>query len=107
MSLSGSPSKESFSGTNSSTGGEELPRDFSRLSLFSNTSNGSHDEHFHSEGHAENSLSCMRRYLQAGKLCDVVLIAGMNQRRVSAHSFTVHCILLDIQRCLEKHQTVL
>ncbi|KAK4882939.1 hypothetical protein RN001_006258 [Aquatica leii] len=88
MSLSGSlgsPSKDSLSGTNSLTGGEELPRDLSRLSLLSTTSNTSQDEHFHSEGHAEHSLSCMRHYLQAGKLCDVVLIAGVNQRKVPAH----------------------
>ncbi|XP_018327900.1 kelch-like protein 5 [Agrilus planipennis] len=81
----GSPSKESLSGTSSLTGGEDLPRDFSRLSLFSTTSTTSQDEQFRSEGHAEHSLSCMQHYLQAGKLCDVVLIAGNNGRRVPAH----------------------
>lgn len=85
----GSPSKDSLSGTNSLTGGEELPRDFSRLSLFSTASNVSQDEHFRSEGHAEHSLSCMRHYLQAGKLCDVVLIAGNNSRKVPAHRFLI------------------
>lgn len=38
-------------------------------------------------GHAEHSLSCMNKYLQAGKLCDVVLIAGQSNRRVPAHKY--------------------
>lgn len=88
MSLSGStgsPSKESLSaGTNSLTN-DNIPRDFSRLSLFSSISNGSQDEQFRCEGHAEHSLSRMQNYLQAGKLCDVTLIAGNNGKRVVAH----------------------
>lgn len=63
-----------------------LPRDFSRLSLFSTGSTtSSQDEHFSCVGHAEHSLSCMKKYLQAGKLCDVVLVAGQNGRKVAAH----------------------
>lgn len=88
MSISGSlesPSKDSLSGATSLTGGEDIPRDFSQLSLFSTASTASQDEHFRSLGHAEHSLSCMRRYLQAGKLCDVVLIASNNNRKVPAH----------------------
>ncbi|XP_019759290.2 kelch-like protein 4 isoform X1 [Dendroctonus ponderosae] len=98
MSLSGSigsPSKESEASGNSSVAGSEpsLPRDFSRvhcfvhfrLSLFSSGSATSQDEQFSCVGHAEHSLSCMKKYLQAGKLCDIVLIAGKNGRRVSAH----------------------
>ncbi|KAJ8928398.1 hypothetical protein NQ314_019063 [Rhamnusium bicolor] len=80
----GSPCKES--GNNSLVGSDNnLPRDFSRLSLFSAGSTASQDEHFRCEGHAEHSLSCMKNYLQAGKLCDVTLIAGSNGRRVQAH----------------------
>ncbi|KAG5880596.1 hypothetical protein JTB14_002401 [Gonioctena quinquepunctata] len=45
----------------------------------------SQDEHFRCEGHAEHSLLCMKNYLQAGKLCDVTLIAGSNGKRVQAH----------------------
>ncbi|KRT79136.1 BTB And C-terminal Kelch domain containing protein [Oryctes borbonicus] len=89
MSQSGSlssPSKDSISmGTNSLTGTENLPRDFSRLSLFSSTSSTSQEEQFRCEGHAEHSLSCMKHYLQTEKLCDVVLIAGNNGKRVPAH----------------------
>lgn len=87
MSLSGSigsPSKDS--GNNSLVGSDNnLPRDFSRLSLFSAGSTTSQDEHFRCEGHAEHSLSCMKNYLQAGKLCDITLIAGNNGKRVQAH----------------------
>lgn len=85
----GSPSKDSISaGTSSSTGngGEEsLSRDMSQLSLFSTGSGTSQDECFRCPGHAEQSLQSMRSYLQAGQLCDVVLIAGGNGRRVPAH----------------------
>ncbi|XP_050316282.1 kelch-like protein 5 isoform X1 [Anthonomus grandis grandis] len=90
MSLSGSigsPSKDSGTSGNSSMAGSDpnLPRDFSRLSLFSSGSTTSQDEHFNCVGHAEHSLLCMKKYLQAGKLCDVVLIAGQNGQRISAH----------------------
>lgn len=64
---------------------EILPRDFSRLSLFSSSSSASQDEQFRSESHAEHSLSCMQHYLQAGKLCDVTLVAGSNGKRIVAH----------------------
>lgn len=85
-----------------------IPRDFSRLykneclkynftillirlSLFSTGSaTSSQDEHFSCVGHAEHSLSCMKNYLHAGKLCDVVLIAGQNGRKVSAHKYNVY-----------------
>lgn len=88
MSMSGSigsPSKDS--GSSSLVSSENnLPRDFSRLSLFSaGSTTSSQDEHFRCEGHAEHSLSCMKNYLQAGKLCDVTLIAGNNGKRVQAH----------------------
>lgn len=63
-----------------------IPRDFSKLSLFSAGSTvSSQDEHFRAEGYAEHSLSCMKNYLQAGKLCDITLIAGTNGKRVRAH----------------------
>nr|CAH7713718.1 unnamed protein product [Callosobruchus chinensis] len=80
-----SPSKDS--GSSSIVGSDNnLTRDFSRLSLFSSGStNSSQDEHFRCEGHAEHSLSCMKNYLQAGKLCDITLIAGSNGKRVRAH----------------------
>ncbi|GLV31087.1 uncharacterized protein CBL_12160 [Carabus blaptoides fortunei] len=85
----GSPSKDSLSAaTSSSTGAgaeESLSRDMSQLSLFSTGSGTSQDECFRCPGHAEQSLLCMRSYLQAGQLCDVVLIAGSNGRRVPAH----------------------
>lgn len=82
-----SPSKDSVStGTGSANGIDNLPRDLSRLSLFSTaSSNNSQDEQFKCEGHAEHSLSCMQHYLQAGKLCDVVLVAGNNGKKVQAH----------------------
>lgn len=76
----GSPSRDS--GTISVA---ELPRDFSRLSLLSSASNASQDERFHSENHAEHSLTRMRTYLNAGKLCDVVLIAGNDGRKIPVH----------------------
>ncbi|XP_049820969.1 kelch-like protein 5 [Aethina tumida] len=84
MSMSGSisPSKESLSVSGSITSSDNLPRDISRLSLGSTTSQ---DEHFRCEGHAEHSLSCMKSYLQAGKLCDITLVAGSNGKRVQAH----------------------
>lgn len=85
-----SPSKDSVStnGNSNSSGGSgdgSLSRDMSQLSLFSTGSSTSQDEYFRCPGHAEHSLQCMRSYLQAGQLCDVVLIAGTNGRRVSAH----------------------
>lgn len=84
----GSPSRDSIStGTESVAGIENIPRDFSRLSLFSSASNTSQDEQFKCKGYAEQSLSCMQLYLQAGKLCDVVLIAGNNGKRVQAHRY--------------------
>lgn len=91
-----SPSKDSLStgNSNSSGGGVDgsLSRDMSQLSLFSTGSTTSQDECFRCPGHAELSLLCMRSYLQAGQLCDVVLIAGTNGRRVPAHRFvnTMH-----------------
>lgn len=85
MSLSGSigsPSKDSASSLAGSD--SSLPRDFSRLSLFStNSTTFSQDEQFRCEGHAEHSLSSMKNYFQLGKLCDVTLIAG--NKRVRAH----------------------
>lgn len=79
----GSPGKETATGNTASA--ENIPRDFSRLSLFSSTSSTSQDEHFRSESHAERSLSCMQHHLLAGKLCDVTLIAGNNRKKVTAH----------------------
>ncbi|XP_060533723.1 kelch-like protein 5 [Cylas formicarius] len=92
MSLSGSissPCKDSETSESYSMSGSDsnIPRDFSRLSLFS--SGSTQDEHFRCEGHAEVSLSCMKKYLQAGKLCDVTLIAGTNGRRVEAHKLVL------------------
>ncbi|KAJ3653163.1 hypothetical protein Zmor_012427 [Zophobas morio] len=81
----GSPSKDTVSTSGSLVESENLPRDFSRLSLFSSGSATSQDEQFRCEGHAEHSLSCMQNYLQAGKLCDVTLIAGSNGKKVQAH----------------------
>jgi kelch-like protein 1/4/5 len=81
----GSPSRDSVSTSGSLVGSENIPRDFSRLSLFSAGSATSQDEQFRCEGHAEHSLSCMQNYLQAGKLCDVTLIAGNNGKKVQAH----------------------
>lgn len=81
----GSPGKENVPSNSASASNENLPRDFSRLSLFSATSTASQDEQFRSESHAEHSLSCMQHYLQAGKLCDVTLIAGNNGKKVIAH----------------------
>lgn len=85
----GSPSKDSLSGSGSNSinggGDADLPRDFSRLSLFSSASTTSQDEQFRSEGHAEHSLSCMQHYLQAGKLCDVILVAGNSSIKIRAH----------------------
>ncbi|KAL1502542.1 hypothetical protein ABEB36_007670 [Hypothenemus hampei] len=95
MSLSGnigSPSRDSGTSGNSSMAGSDpnIPRDFSRLSLFSSgTSSTTQDEHFNCVGHAEHSLFCMKKYLQIGKLCDVVLIAGQNGQRVSAHKLVL------------------
>ncbi|XP_076253824.1 kelch-like protein 5 [Rhynchophorus ferrugineus] len=92
LSESMSPSKDSGTSGSSSMAGSNpnLPRDFSRLSLFSTGSaTSSQDEHFSCVGHAEHSLSCMKNYLHAGKLCDVVLIAGQNGRKVSAHKLVL------------------
>lgn len=83
-----SPSKDSLSAGNSNSSGQvdgSLSRDMSQLSLFSTGSSTSQDECFRCPGHAEHSLQCMRSYLQAGQLCDVVLIAGSNGRKVPAH----------------------
>lgn len=105
MSNSESPSKEFNNvGQQPLQSQNNLPRDFSRLSLFSTGGNSltsscssslthsasqqQQDEHFRWEGHAEHSLSCMRKYLQADKLCDVTLIAGSatsGVRKVKAH----------------------
>lgn len=99
MSCSGSASSPSRESVSTTTGNslinENIPRDFSRLSLFSSTSNASQDEQFRCEGHAEHSLSCMQHYLQAGKLCDVTLIAGHNGRRILAHRSNL-CFLIDV-----------
>lgn len=62
-----------------------MPREFSRLSLFSSASSTSQDEQFRSERHAVHSLLCMQRCLEAGQLCDVTLIAGNDGKRVVAH----------------------
>lgn len=94
MSASGSnidsPSKDSLSSghSNNNTGVSiDVPsREMSQLSLFSSGgSSTTQDEFFKCEGHAEQSLQSMRTYLQAGQLCDVVLIAGADGRRVSSH----------------------
>lgn len=58
--------------------------------MFSSGSATSQDEHFSCVGHAEHSLSCMNKYLQAGKLCDVVLIASQNNRHVPAHKYDIN-----------------
>lgn len=84
-STSKSISKESSLCTNSSETADNLSRDLSRFSLSSAGSNVSHEESFRNVGHAEHSLSCMKNYLLAGKLCDVTLIAGINGKRVPAH----------------------
>lgn len=92
------PSKDFAS---SLTGSENnLPRDFSRLSLFSASSTTfSQDEHFRCEGHAEHSLSSMKNYFQSGKLCDVTLIA--ENKRVRAHRYFLNLILdQDLFQCL-------
>lgn len=81
----GSPGKEEAQANNASASTENLPRDFSRISLFSSTSTTSQDEQFRSESHAVHSLSCMQHYLQAGKLCDVTLVAGNDGKKVIAH----------------------
>lgn len=81
----GSPIQDNVSTSGSVSGSEIISRDFSRLSLFSAGSSTSQDEQFRCEGHAEHSLSCMQNYLQAGKLCDVTLIAGSNGKKVQAH----------------------
>lgn len=87
MSVTGIPeSPNRDSGNNLGGSDNNLPRDFSRLSLFSaGSSTSSQDEQFRCEGHAEHSLSCMKSYFQSGKLCDVTLIAGNNGKRVRAH----------------------
>lgn len=81
-----SPGKEAV--TVSNPPAENIPRDFSRLSLFSSTSSTSQDEQFRSNSHAEHSLSCMQNYLQAGKLCDVTLVAGSDGKKVVAHRYS-------------------
>ncbi|XP_017777379.1 PREDICTED: kelch-like protein 5 [Nicrophorus vespilloides] len=86
-------SKESSVSESTTAGGagaaDNIPRDFSRLSLFSSTSSASQDEQFCSKGHAEHSLSSMRHFLQDEKLCDVVLVAGENGPTVSAHKLVL------------------
>lgn len=87
----GSPSRDS--GSSLAESESNLPRDFSRLSLFSASSTTfSQDEHFCCEGHAEHSLSSMKNYFQSGKLCDVTLIAG--NKRVRAHRY-FHPVLIE------------
>ncbi|XP_065366353.1 kelch-like protein 5 [Calliphora vicina] len=81
-----SPSRES---TNSSsarisllTDAESLTRDYSLGSLNSAVSQ---DEFFRCRDHAESVLKRMQLYLENQQLCDVVLIAGIDGRRVPAH----------------------
>lgn len=101
-----SPSKDSLSTGNSNSSGVgadgSLSRDMSQLSLFSTGSSTSQDECFRCPGHAELSLQCMRSYLQAGQLCDVVLIAGTNGRRVPAHRY-VHIMYQLILHLVDPH----
>ncbi|XP_055696149.1 kelch-like protein 5 [Lutzomyia longipalpis] len=82
MSFSGgSPGRES---TKTSVSADEsiLPRDFSLVSL---ASTSSQDENFCSREHADCTLKRMQFYLENQKLCDVVLIAGVDGKRVPAH----------------------
>uniref|UniRef100_A0A1I8Q1D0 Kelch-like protein diablo n=1 Tax=Stomoxys calcitrans TaxID=35570 RepID=A0A1I8Q1D0_STOCA len=81
-----SPSRDS---TNSSsarisllTDAESFSRDFSLGSLNSAVSQ---DEFFRCSDHAESVLKRMQLYLENHQLCDVVLIAGIDGRRVPAH----------------------
>ncbi|KAH8356643.1 hypothetical protein KR084_010975 [Drosophila pseudotakahashii] len=61
---------------------ESLSRDYSLGSL---NSAGSQDEFFRCRDHADNILKRMQLYVDSQQLCDVVLIAGIDGKRVPAH----------------------
>ncbi|XP_055377632.1 kelch-like protein 5 isoform X2 [Condylostylus longicornis] len=83
-------SKESPSRESTSSGArlslialdESLSRDYSVGSLNSAVSQ---EEFFRNHDHAENILKSMQNYLYNEQLCDVVLIAGIDGKRVPAH----------------------
>ncbi|XP_055853938.1 kelch-like protein 5 [Episyrphus balteatus] len=79
-----SPSRESTSSSAriSLIAEDSLTRDFSMGSL---TSTVSQDEYFRCRDHAESVLKRMQNYLENEQLCDVILIAGIDGKRVPAH----------------------
>ena len=74
----GSPSRESNSSARISMIEDTLPRDFSLVSL---NSTASQDEFFRCRDHANEALKKMQSYLESEKLCDVILIAGLDGTR--------------------------
>ncbi|ETN60318.1 actin binding protein [Anopheles darlingi] len=78
MSCKGSP-------TSSASARISLATDESHFSLASLNSSVSQDEYFRCQGHSDLVLKRMQDYLQSDKLCDVVLIAGVDGRRIPAH----------------------
>ncbi|XP_067639390.1 kelch-like protein 5 [Eurosta solidaginis] len=81
-----SPSRESMTSSSAPISlladGESLTRDYSLGSL---TSAVSQDEYFRCRDHAESVLKRLQMYLDSHQLCDVVLIAGIDGRRIPAH----------------------
>lgn len=63
-------------------GEDTIARDYSMISI---NSAGSQEEYFRSRDHAECILKIMQNYLDNELLCDVILIAGNDGKRVPAH----------------------
>ncbi|XP_040164883.1 kelch-like protein 5 isoform X1 [Anopheles arabiensis] len=78
LSCKGSP-------TSSASVRASLVTDESHFSLASLNSSVSQDEFFRCRDHSDVVLKRMQDYLQSEKLCDVVLIAGVDGRRIPAH----------------------
>lgn len=78
-------SEMSCKGSPTSSARISLVTDESHFSLASLNSSVSQDEFFRCREHSELVLKRMQEYLQNEKLCDVILIAGIDGKRIPAH----------------------
>ncbi|CAD7093339.1 unnamed protein product [Hermetia illucens] len=84
MSMKDSPSRESTASSAriSLFTDDSITRDLSMASI---TSSGSQEEYFRCRDHSESILKRMHNYFESEQLCDVVLIAGIDGKRIPAH----------------------
>lgn len=85
MSCKSSPSNESNAIPSSSSRStlpldDTLSRDFSLASIASSGAS-QQDEYYHCADHADTTMRNMQAYLENKQLCDVILIAGIDDKR--------------------------